>query len=124
MVLFAYHESITSIILESGTNMRDKVVIQRALLQALTSVIDPELGVDIVSLGLIYGIAIDAAGTCQLTMTLTMMGCPLQDTLQRDITQALEQVPEVKKIDIKVVWDPMWTPDRMSRAAKFALGLH
>lgn len=104
--------------------MRDKVVIQKELMQALTSVMDPELGVDIVSLGLIYGIAVDTDGTCQLTMTLTMMGCPLQDTLQRDITQALEQVPEVEKVAIKVVWDPMWTPDRMSRAAKFVLGLH
>lgn len=91
---------------------------------ALTKVIDPELGVDLVNLGLIYGVSVDAAGTCQVTMTLTTMGCPLGSLLNDAIVKAVTAVPGVRKCRIKLVWEPVWTIDRMSRAARLALGVH
>ncbi|WP_022797147.1 metal-sulfur cluster assembly factor, partial [Bavariicoccus seileri] len=85
------------------------------LLAALESVIDPELGVDIVNLGLVYGVDLDDDGHCLVSMTLTTMGCPLADIITDEIHRALKKVPEVKSSDVKLVWYPAWSPDRMSR---------
>ncbi|VDG20100.1 metal-sulfur cluster assembly factor [Lactiplantibacillus mudanjiangensis] len=90
---------------------------------ALQDVIDPELGVDIVSLGLIYDVTNDDQGHCVVTMTLTMMGCPLTDVLANGITDALTALPEVKDVEINLVWEPAWSIARMSRAARLTLGV-
>ncbi|MDT6979303.1 metal-sulfur cluster assembly factor [Levilactobacillus zymae] len=94
------------------------------VVQQLETVIDPELGVDIVNLGLIYGVAVNAAGHCLLTMTLTTMGCPIGNLLAERIRQAVTQVATVQTCDINLVWEPAWTTERMSRYARVALGLH
>lgn len=93
------------------------------LLAALESVIDPELGVDIVNLGLVYGVDLDDDGHCLVSMTLTTMGCPLADIITDEIHRALKKVPEVKSSDVKLVWYPAWSPDRMSRYARMTLGI-
>ncbi len=93
------------------------------ILTALESVIDPELGIDIVNLGLIYGVDLNEEGLCHIKMTLTIMGCPLSDLLNDEITQALNEVPEVKDVDIELVWYPAWSVDKMSRYARIALGI-
>ena len=94
------------------------------IIKALQDVIDPELGIDLVNLGLIYGVDMTAEGVVTVRMTLTTMGCPITDVLQQMIDSALRKVEGVKKVQIEVVWEPAWTPDRMSRFAKITLGYH
>lgn len=94
------------------------------ILNALEQVIDPELGIDLINLGLIYGVDLDEKGHCDVDMTLTTMGCPLTDILDTDIHRELEAIPGITSVDIHLVWYPAWSPDRMSRYAKMALGIH
>ena len=93
------------------------------LMGALGNVIDPELGIDIVNLGLIYDVDLDENGLCAVTMTLTAMGCPLSAHIERDIQFVLSDIPEVKETKVNIVWDPPWSKDKMSRYAKIALGI-
>ncbi|KRL41909.1 metal-sulfur cluster assembly factor [Lacticaseibacillus manihotivorans] len=97
--------------------------LQDRLLTRLTSVIDPELGVDLVNLGLIYGLEM-ADGVVTVTMTLTTMGCPISQVLTKMIESALEQEPEVTAVNINLVWTPAWTPAKMSRYARMTTGYH
>ncbi|KRN19912.1 hypothetical protein FD14_GL001540 [Secundilactobacillus similis DSM 23365 = JCM 2765] len=91
---------------------------------SLEDVIDPELGIDMVNLGLIYGVDVDDDGKCVITMTLTTMGCPLGNLLSDQITSAVESVEGVTSCDIDLVWEPAWDMTKMSRFAKVALGIH
>lgn len=93
------------------------------LLGALENVIDPELGIDIVNMGLIYDVHLDEKGLCTVTMTLTSMGCPLAGHIEQDVRRALSDFPEIKEINVDIVWDPPWGKDKMSRYAKIALGI-
>lgn len=90
---------------------------------ALETVVDPELGVDIVNLGLVYDVEMDDEGYTIVTMTLTSMGCPLAATIVEQIKVALQDIPEVKSTEVNIVWSPPWSKDRMSRIAKIALGI-
>ena len=90
---------------------------------ALENVIDPELGIDIVNLGLIYDVELDNEGLANVTMTLTAMGCPLAATIEQDVKRCLTDLPEVRDVDVNIVWNPPWTKDKMSRYAKIALGI-
>ena len=85
--------------------------------------IDPELGIDIVNLGLVYDIDLDDEGTAIVTMTLTAMGCPLAGHIEQDVKRAMSDMPEVKDTEVNIVWNPPWTKDNMSRYAKIALGI-
>ena len=86
--------------------------------------IDPELGIDIVNLGLIYEIRFNEEnGETEIDMTLTTMGCPLADLLTDQIHDVLEELPEVTKVEVKLVWYPAWTVEKMSRYARIALGI-
>ncbi|MFS0782904.1 metal-sulfur cluster assembly factor [Bacillus sp. 1P06AnD] len=93
------------------------------LMGALEQVIDPELGIDIVNLGLVYDIDMDEEGNTTVTMTLTAMGCPLAGTIVDQVKVALMDIPEVKETEVNIVWNPPWTKDRLSRYAKIALGI-
>lgn len=97
--------------------------IKNRILSSLERVIDPELGLDIINLGLVYGIEFDDAGNTEIRMTLTTMGCPLADLLTDQIHSVLKEVPEVTNIEVKLVWYPQWTVDKMSRYARIALGI-
>lgn len=97
--------------------------IKERVFSALETVIDPELGIDIVNLGLIYEVLFDENGSCQVNMTLTTMGCPLADVIHNEVDRAMRSVPEVKDVNIKLVWYPSWTTERMSRYARIALGI-
>ncbi len=96
---------------------------QESILGALENVIDPELGIDIVNLGLVYKVDLDEEGTCTVTMTLTSMGCPLGPVIVDQVNTALSELPEIKKVDVNIVWQPVWNKDMMSRYAKMALGI-
>jgi metal-sulfur cluster biosynthetic enzyme len=90
---------------------------------ALETVVDPELGVDIVNLGLVYDVDMNEEGLTIITMTLTSMGCPLAGTIVDQVKTVLKDIPEVKEVDVNIVWNPPWTKDKMSRIAKIALGI-
>ncbi len=108
---------------DSEWTEEEVAAIKDRILTALETVIDPELGIDIVNLGLIYEIDFSTDGACEIKMTLTTMGCPLADILTEQIHDALKEVPEVKEVEVKLVWYPAWTTDRMSRYARIALGI-
>jgi metal-sulfur cluster biosynthetic enzyme len=93
------------------------------IMGALELVIDPELGVDIVNLGLVYDVEMEENGFTKVTMTLTSMGCPLAGTIVDQVKRALIDIPEVNEVDVSIVFNPPWTKDRMSRYAKIALGI-
>lgn len=93
------------------------------IMGALENVIDPELGIDIVNMGLIYDVDLNEEGLCTVTMTLTSMGCPLAGHIEADVRRVLADIPEVKDIQVDIVWDPPWGKDKMSRYAKIALGI-
>ncbi|MFC4386841.1 metal-sulfur cluster assembly factor [Gracilibacillus marinus] len=97
--------------------------LEENLMGALENVIDPELGIDIVNLGLVYGVDLDDEGICTVTMTLTAMGCPLAGHIEQDVKRVMEDIPEVKETVVNIVWSPPWSKDRMSRYAKIALGI-
>ncbi|MDL4842904.1 metal-sulfur cluster assembly factor [Aquibacillus rhizosphaerae] len=97
--------------------------LQENLMGALENVIDPELGIDIVNLGLVYGVDLNDEGIATVTMTLTAMGCPLAAHIESDVKRVLEDLPEVQDTKVDIVWNPPWTKDRMSRYAKIALGI-
>lgn len=99
------------------------MAIKDSILEALETVIDPELGIDIVNLGLIYEIRFEDNGHTEIDMTLTTMGCPLADLLTDQIHDAMRDIPEVTNTEVKLVWSPAWSVDKMSRYARIALGI-
>lgn len=84
--------------------------------EALREVFDPELGMSVVDLGLIYDVAIDA-GRVRITMTLTTQGCPLHDSMTEWVRQAVGRIPGVEDVVVVIVFDPPWTPDRIRQDA-------
>jgi FeS assembly SUF system protein len=93
------------------------------IIEAVSTVYDPEIPVNIFELGLIYDILVDAAGRVGIRMTLTAPACPAAQTLPVEVASKIRQVPGVTDVSVDVVWDPPWSKDRMSDAAKLQLGL-
>jgi metal-sulfur cluster biosynthetic enzyme len=89
--------------------------------EALSNVIDPELGLDFVELGLVYDIAIDG-GTVDITFTLTTPACPIGPQVSEQMKEFVGEVDGVEEVIPTMVFTPPWTPDKMSEDAKFALG--
>ncbi|HEY7536738.1 MAG TPA: metal-sulfur cluster assembly factor [Gaiellaceae bacterium] len=91
------------------------------VIEALRQVEDPELGMDIVELGLFYDAEIDGPKV-KVTYTLTSMGCPVGPMIEEDISRVVREVPGVEDVEAELTFDPPWTPERMSEDAKFILG--
>ena len=91
------------------------------VVEALRQVEDPELGMDIVDLGLLYDVEVDNS-TAKVTYSLTSMGCPAGPMIQEDIHAVASSLEGVNEVEIELTWEPPWTPDRMSDDAKFILG--
>jgi metal-sulfur cluster biosynthetic enzyme len=89
---------------------------------ALREVIDPELGLDFVELGLIYGVEADADGAVRVTYTLTSPGCPIGPQVAEQIEEFVSEVDGVTSVESEMTFMPPWSPDKMSEDAKFALG--
>ncbi|MBI2862439.1 MAG: metal-sulfur cluster assembly factor [Chloroflexi bacterium] len=99
------------------------MVTEAEIREALRAIPDPELGISIVDLGLVYDTRIiEEKGRVEIDMTLTAMGCPIGPYVITDIDQILKQLPGVKDVDVNIVWDPPWDPSRMSDEAKMMLG--
>ena len=96
---------------------------QEVLHQQLTQVIDPELGIDVLNLGLIYKLDLNKKGDCKLTMTLTSMGCPLADEIMNGVRFALLDCDLVEFVNIDLVFSPAWSTSHMSRYARISLGV-
>jgi metal-sulfur cluster biosynthetic enzyme len=91
------------------------------VIEALREVEDPELGMDIVELGLMYDVEVDGPKV-KVIHSLTSIGCPAGPMIQEGIHDAAAAVPGVDEVDVELTWDPPWTPERMSDDAKFILG--
>ncbi|MGH3376379.1 MAG: metal-sulfur cluster assembly factor [Actinoallomurus sp.] len=101
--------------------LADGAADQRLYLDLLREVIDPELGVDIVDLGLVYDVRV-ADGLALVRMTMTTPGCPLGGYLDDAVRGCLWGAPGVEEVDVRIVWYPPWRPEMMSGAAKAQLG--
>lgn len=92
-----------------------------AVLDGLQAVIDPELGLDVISLGLVYEVHL-VSETVTVMMTLTTPGCPLHGVIRQDVVRRLAAIPGVGSVDVQLIWDPPWTPDRILPAGREQLG--
>jgi FeS assembly SUF system protein len=93
------------------------------IIAALKKVYDPEMPVNIYDLGLIYGLDVDATGLVSVRMTLTAPNCPVAGSLPASVEQAIRAVPGVTGVKLDLTFDPPWSKERMSDAAKLALGI-
>ena len=91
------------------------------VLEAMRQVEDPELGMDIVELGLFYDAEIEGPNV-KVHYTLTSMGCPAGPLIEQDIERVVQEIPEVEAVETELTFDPPWTPEKMSDDAKFILG--
>jgi FeS assembly SUF system protein len=107
---------------EAKNTPADKLMLEAQVVQALSSVFDPEIPVNIYDLGLIYEVNIDDSNNVKIKMTLTAPGCPAAQELPVEVTNKVQAIPEVKSAEVEIVWDPPWNPDRMSEVAKLQLG--
>ncbi|MCC6315767.1 MAG: metal-sulfur cluster assembly factor [Thermomicrobiales bacterium] len=89
----------------------------------LKNVFDPEIGINIVDLGLIYDIDVAENNDVLVTMTLTSLGCPLGPVIMQEVNSALADLPDLGGVDVKLVWSPPWSPELMSEEAKDELGI-
>ena len=100
------------------------LTLQPKLVEAVSKVFDPEIPVNIYELGLIYNLDVDANMNVQVRMTLTAPACPAAQTIPIDVERRVREVPGVNDVKVAVVWDPPWTRDKMSEAAKLSLGMY
>jgi metal-sulfur cluster biosynthetic enzyme len=91
------------------------------VLEVLREVEDPELGMDVVDLGLVYDVEVEGPKV-KVIHSLTSMGCPAGPMIQEGIDEAVRRVPGVEDVEVELTWDPPWTPEKMSEDAKFILG--
>ena len=95
---------------------------EEAVREALKQVVDPELGINIIDLGLVYDVEISQEGAISIEYTLTTMGCPIGPLIEHQMQSFLENVPGVTSVEAEMVLRPPWTPEMMSEEAKAALG--
>ena len=91
--------------------------------EALRTVYDPEIGLDIITLGLVYGITVSEEGAVDIRMTLTTPGCPMERVILEGIQHAVSKLDGVTKIAVDLVWEPRWSPDQIEEAGKQVLGM-
>ena len=101
----------------------DQSQIEKLVIDALQTVYDPEIPVNIYELGLIYVCDVDAAGKVEVQMTLTAPGCPVAGSMPGMVEDAVAAVEGVSDVSVELVWEPPWDPSRMSEAARLELGM-
>lgn len=97
--------------------------LKERVIDALHTIYDPEIPVNIYELGLVYALDVDPAGQVKISMTLTAPACPVAQTFPGMVEQTVRTVAGVTSAEVELVWDPPWTQDRMSEAARLQLGL-
>ena len=108
---------------QKATSPVNPAVVADEIVQALKNIYDPEIPVNIYDLGLIYNVEVTPEGRAEVQMTLTAPACPVAGMLVEAVAAAVGQVDGVCTSHVEVVWDPPWTPDRMTEAAKLELGM-
>jgi len=93
-------------------------VTSQQILDSLKQCMDPEIPINVVDMGLIYGVNVSADNKVDIKMTMTTRGCPLHDTLVGDVKRYVNKVPGVNGVNVEIVWEPVWTPEKMSEAGK------
>jgi FeS assembly SUF system protein len=101
----------------------DPSKVEEAVIEAIKTVYDPEIPVNIYELGLIYGVQVSEDGRAEIRMTLTAPACPVAGALVEEVAEKAGRVEGVSTSHVELVWDPPWTPDNMSDAAKLELGM-
>lgn len=101
----------------------NSLALEAQVIEALRTVYDPEIPVNIYELGLIYDVKVDPPATVDIRMTLTSPNCPAAGTLPGEVQEKVKSIPGVSDAKVEVVFDPPWDPSRMSEAAKLELGL-
>lgn len=96
--------------------------IEKKIVEVLKTVYDPEIPVDIYELGLIYNVDVDAGGKVEITMTLTSPACPVAESLPVEVEQKVNAIEGVSSVKVDITWDPPWSPEKMSEAARLTLG--
>lgn len=97
--------------------------VENSIVEALRTVYDPEIPVNIYELGLIYDVDLQEGGAVHIKMTLTSPACPVAGSLPGEVQTKIEEVPGVTSAEIELVWDPVWNPSMMSEAARLQLGM-
>jgi FeS assembly SUF system protein len=112
-------------IVTAGEALTDGVAIagEDAVKEAFRTVFDPEIPVNVYDLGLIYGFWLDDRGGVKVEMSLTAPGCPVAGVLPQWVADAVAKAEGTGEVEVKLVWEPGWTPERMSEDAKLALGM-
>ena len=100
--------------------MRD---LKEKIISEIKKIYDPEIPINIYELGLIYKIEIKSTDKVLIEMTLTTPNCPVAESLPNSVKNNILKIDEIKDVDLKLVWDPPWTKDKMSEAAKLELNL-
>ena len=97
------------------------MVTEEEVMKALEECLDPELGISVVDMGLIYDVEVEE-GNVHVKMTLTNPGCPMASMISHDVEETVKKLDGVKSTEVELVWDPPWTPERLSPKAKKMLG--
>ncbi|NND08512.1 MAG: SUF system Fe-S cluster assembly protein [Saprospiraceae bacterium] len=108
---------------ETLTETMTNLTLEEKIIQAVRTVYDPEIPVNIYDLGLIYAIEIDDDGLVNIKMTLTSPACPVAESLPMEVQEKVMMVEEVNNVDLQLVWDPPWNKDLMTDEAKLALDM-
>jgi len=120
---FASETTATETEVERPEGGEDDPVLMAPVLEALKTVRDPEIPMDLVELGLIYELIVKRGGTVFVEMTLTTPACPVAASMPGEVEAAIRAVPGVGDVRVKLVWTPPWGPERMSEEARLELGM-
>lgn len=124
MILSKIFDELAILLLNFALVMtaQEKIQIEEKIVAYLRTVIDPEIAIDVYSLGMIYKIDLEDDGTLNIDMTLTAPNCPMADFIIEDIHQKLNSIPGVTSLNVNLVFEPEWSQDMMSEEAKLELG--
>jgi FeS assembly SUF system protein len=104
-------------------NIPTPAQLESRAIEVLKTVFDPEIPVNIYELGLVYKVTADENGAMKILMTLTSPNCPVAESLPVDVKTKVEAINGITEVDVEIVWEPTWTPEMMSDAAKLELGM-
>jgi len=109
--------------MEETSNPIQKSLLENQVVETLMTCYDPEIPVNIYELGLVYNVEVNDAGAAHIKMTLTSPACPVAGSLPQEIEGKIKAIEGITEAKVEVVWDPPWTPEKMSEAAKLQLNM-
>jgi FeS assembly SUF system protein len=109
-------------VFDQAGNAPPETTLEARVIDALRTVYDPEIPVNIYELGLVYEVEVDEDAHVKVRMTLTSPMCPVAESLPPEVEQKIRQLPGIAHVDVEITWEPPWNPSMMSEAAKLQLG--